>query len=542
MAYIPINTQAYVSAYAGAIAGMAISGWIVNASSGHYAQVSAIAGAFSEAFDQAWNNAGNLNNLEIRAIQSVCQNEFAGRGPGSFDNPNFVLRANWAVPAAACAALVLEGGIYFASQGINPGIPDQSFLIRQSLVDLIALDNANIPNGAHAFIVDEGETYVLDTANAFTAFSDLILARTVGTGRWFRRSKAFVVGNYTLWITNFISQLAGGNKLLGFTPGQLVASNSNAPEIVIDLNPSPSPGPQLENPIQLACDAYGNVWLMMIAGGGTPWRVLKFELSDILQSGTVAPRTTLQNALSAGLPQAIDHCTGIAFDKDNNLWIAGRNTATSRGIVQKIPSSVTSREGSFLVVPPVSLQCGAGVWFDLEKSICFDGSGNLWLSGYQFPSVSKVPLAQQLVTDLALVPSVRWSGANFSGPEGIAHGPTGLLWMADYNTNSIKAFDPQEVTGNPAPLITITSASITGPYNVTFDGDGNMWVLNYNNWDLLKFAAADILVTGAPVPTVILNYPGLAVSGPFAAGFCFPNDPNRSGLLPSGTTTKKGQV
>src|SRR6267142_3508353 len=123
MAYVPINTQAYVSAYAGAVAGMAVSGWIVDPTSTHYAQVAAIAGAFSEAFDQVWSNAVNLNNLEVRAIQAVCQNEFAGRGPGSLDNPNFVLRANWVIPASACAALVLESDAYLAGQGINPGTP-----------------------------------------------------------------------------------------------------------------------------------------------------------------------------------------------------------------------------------------------------------------------------------------------------------------------------------------------------------------------------------------------------------------------------------
>lgn len=123
MTYAPINIQAYVSAYAGAVAGMAVNGWIVDPTSDNYAQVSAIAGAFSEAFDQAWNNAADLNNLELRAIQAVCQNEFTGRGPGSLDNPDFVLSTTWTVPAIACVALILASDAYFASQGIDPGTP-----------------------------------------------------------------------------------------------------------------------------------------------------------------------------------------------------------------------------------------------------------------------------------------------------------------------------------------------------------------------------------------------------------------------------------
>jgi hypothetical protein len=116
--------------------------------------------------------------------------------------------------------------------------------------------------------------------------------------------------------------------------------------------------------------------------------------------------------------------------------------------------------------------------------------------------------------------------------------------MVNYDDNSIKAFDPQAPTGNPAPLITITSTGIVGPLYMSFDGDGNMWVLNYNNWHLLKFNAADILVTGAPSPSVVLSYPGLvpSVNPDSAADFCFPNDPNAGGLLPAGTTMKKGQI
>jgi hypothetical protein len=121
MAYAPINTQAYVSAFAGAIAGMAVSGWIVDPTSSRYAEVAAIAGAFAEAFDQGWNSATDLNNFEVRAIVTVCQNEFEGRGPGSLDNPVFSQASNWAIPALACVALVLEGDAYLAGQGINPG-------------------------------------------------------------------------------------------------------------------------------------------------------------------------------------------------------------------------------------------------------------------------------------------------------------------------------------------------------------------------------------------------------------------------------------
>src|SRR6185369_8543740 len=120
MTYAPINIPAYVAAYSGAIAGMGVSGPIVSPVQGSYDDMTQIAGAFAQAFDVAWNDAADLNNLESAAITAIVSNEFAQRGPAT----NIaVLKtvANWTVAARACVALVLESDAYFAGQGINPG-------------------------------------------------------------------------------------------------------------------------------------------------------------------------------------------------------------------------------------------------------------------------------------------------------------------------------------------------------------------------------------------------------------------------------------
>lgn len=123
MAYAPINVDAYTNAYSGALAGMAISGWIVDPTSSDYSNVATIAGAFARAFDVVWNDATALNWLQIQSIQSVCQEQFAGHAPGSLDSAALAQASNWAVPAAACAALVLQGDAFVASEGITPNTP-----------------------------------------------------------------------------------------------------------------------------------------------------------------------------------------------------------------------------------------------------------------------------------------------------------------------------------------------------------------------------------------------------------------------------------
>lgn len=121
MSYTPINIPAFVAAYSGAVAGMATPGWLVDPTQANYDLVTKIAGAFAQAFDMAWNDAAQLNNLEIAAITSITSNDFARRGPGPLAEPTFQVVGNWTAAARACAALVLECDAYFAGQGINPG-------------------------------------------------------------------------------------------------------------------------------------------------------------------------------------------------------------------------------------------------------------------------------------------------------------------------------------------------------------------------------------------------------------------------------------
>ena len=121
--YVPTNVNVYTAAYSGSVAGMAVSGWITNLNPTAYVQVTAIAGAFAEAFDTVWDDAAPVTWLEFKTITSVSLSQFANRGPGSLDNHAFIDPDNWTVPAAAAAALVLEADAYFASQGIVPGGP-----------------------------------------------------------------------------------------------------------------------------------------------------------------------------------------------------------------------------------------------------------------------------------------------------------------------------------------------------------------------------------------------------------------------------------
>lgn len=188
MTYAPINIDAYTNAYSGALAGMAVSGWITEPTSTDYSNVASITGAFAEAFDLVWNDATALNWLQIQAIQSVCQEQFVGHAPGSLNNAVFSQASNWAVAAAACAALVLQASSFVASEGITPNTPgaggsntnpavDLTVYVRKGGSDISGDGSFNKPFAT----INAACTLIRSFANASTTNRYTVL---VGTGRY----------------------------------------------------------------------------------------------------------------------------------------------------------------------------------------------------------------------------------------------------------------------------------------------------------------------------------------------------------------------
>ena len=121
--YTPINVQAFAAAQAGAVAGMALTGYIVDPIPASYEEVVAISFEFAVAFDIAWNNSSPIDLLEQQSMSTVCLMEFLQHGPGSLDNTTFITETNWTVAAEACVALIQELDSYDASNGVTVPIP-----------------------------------------------------------------------------------------------------------------------------------------------------------------------------------------------------------------------------------------------------------------------------------------------------------------------------------------------------------------------------------------------------------------------------------
>lgn len=128
--YTPINTIVYNAAYAGALSGMGTAGRnIVLQTPAAYSNLSAVVGAFAQAFDQAWNSSAQVDRLQYDAIEQESQGYWTDRAPQPNDEVDSVGRhstSRWLIPGTytkdcnALIAVVQAAEVYYAGQGITP--------------------------------------------------------------------------------------------------------------------------------------------------------------------------------------------------------------------------------------------------------------------------------------------------------------------------------------------------------------------------------------------------------------------------------------
>lgn len=393
--------------------------------------------------------------------------------------------------------------------------------IVSSLANLSLL--AGCSTGTPCYVASEQETYVYDASSTFVADGKLIVTG-LGAGRWFRKSKRYVVGNFFLWATGPFST----KKIIGFGPGQqaLTGAQSITPDIVLDITAAMV---STNTPFDVCPDAQGNLWVTAYRTNLTA-QILRFDLSTILGSGSPTPSISL---VTTGSGTAA--VWAIAFDRSNSLWGLVNSNTSGLTKIQKFAAYEIAVSGT-----PTPAANYTNTAIGSAQAPLFDSFGNMWTAcfagGTTTPGVAMFTAAQLSVLGSAAiaVPTVFWSGSNFTGPSGACFGPDGALWIVDYAAGgaaaSVKKFDPTQATGNAAPSITITSSSLFGTNNIVFDNAGNMWAANADNGKVVRIAASDLTTSGAKTAALVVTQPSLS----FLANLSFPLNTQRSGTLPSG--------
>lgn len=145
--------------------------------------------------------------------------------------------------------------------------------------------------------------------------------------------------------------------------------------------------------------------------------------------------------------------------------------------------------------------------FDDPIDVAFEPSGMMWVGNYRASTlVGFRPADLRGISGSATVePSVTLTGLH--GPNQLVFARNGVLWVASYDDDSIRAYPPSALStsGTAKASIVIRGSHIAEPTDLVFDGRGALWVANQGNGDVVSFAPQQLEASGRPRPQTVLR-------------------------------------
>ena len=239
-------------------------------------------------------------------------------------------------------------------------------------------------------------------------------------------------------------------------------------------------------PVGLAYDASGNLFVSDMEDH-TIWKVDASNQKTLLAGSSGLPGAT--DAQGSGA--RFNHPGGLAFDPAGNLVVADTGNHTIRRIA--LDGTVTTLAGS-AGQPGTADGTGAQARFNAPFGLAVDGTGAMYIADSQNHTI-RFMAADGTVSTYAGTPGTPGltdglgSAARFNQPNGIALGPNGTLYVADYGNSCIRAVAPG---GNVSRLAgqtnsfgysngTALTALFNTPVGLALDAAGVLWIADTRN-------------------------------------------------------------
>lgn len=211
--------------------------------------------------------------------------------------------------------------------------------------------------------------------------------------------------NGNLWVANNFS-----DSIVEFSASQLTTSGSPAPAVTIVEPMSQS---ELQEPIGLAFDATGNLWVVNNVSNS----VVEYSASQLTTSGSPTPAVTLTGS-------ALSWPDGIAFDAHGNLWVANAayvGEGIGQGRIVEYAASQITASGS--PTPATVINTPGGQFGSVPIGLAFDNAGNLWYSDAYTQGIGEYTTAQLAGAGGNLTPTISIPSTNSFGGVAIAFDP-----------------------------------------------------------------------------------------------------------------------
>ena len=182
---------------------------------------------------------------------------------------------------------------------------------------------------------------------------------------------------------------------------------------------------------------------------------------------------------TSGLSNPLD----VAVDGSGNVWV----TDYSGGYGQAGGGSVTelTKASDFSAGSAINIS-GVSTGLNGSKFLAIDPSGNVWItSSFGSNSVTELTKASGYAASSAVV--ISGGNTNFNGPCGILADESGNIWVANIVGNSVTELPASAVQASNATGVSIAvaarnisggSTGFASPAMVAMDPSGNLWITN----------------------------------------------------------------
>jgi sugar lactone lactonase YvrE len=308
-----------------------------------------------------------------------------------------------------------------------------------------------------------------------------------------RRLVAAVVLSMLICGTPLNAWCANGNLWVSFESGGGIASYTSG-QLKKSGMPTPLQLSTFRSVLGLAFDKSHNLW----ADAGH-FQVVRFtpeQLKNLKNDPSPTPGVIITSTSS------LNNIIGCNFDQKGNLWVVD---VSNDSLNELTKAQLAAGSGDITPARVITLS-----GLNNPNFVTFDKAGNAWVNDAGNAQIAEFS-ASQLTSSGTKTPTVvltdDGSGTSLSNPGEIAFDTKGNLWVPNSDLNTVVEYAKGQLasSGNPAPMVKLSSAIFDGPLGAAFDSTGDLVVANINSGTIVKFTSKQLKVSGSPTPKVALT-------------------------------------
>lgn len=185
---------------------------------------------------------------------------------------------------------------------------------------------------------------------------------------------------------------------------------------------------------------------------------------------------------------------GVAADANGNLYVADTQNSTIRKIT---PSGMVSTFAGTVGTPAYADGTGTAAMFNRPSGIAADAQGNVYVADTFNNMIRKITPAGVVTTLAGTTTSGQQDGtgaaAGFTAPQGVAVDSAGTVFVADTSNNCIRAITPAGTVSTIAGVCGSAGAHVDGPAatasfyaptGIAVGPNGLLYIAEFSNQDI----------------------------------------------------------